>query len=106
MADYKLTQAEREVIIRWDMEEKIAYIDTANPVTIRKLDALVAEFPETYQCVSEDAIYDAKKYTVPASFIRFGKPASEAQKAAGRRLAETRGFKIDSKVEAPVAVLD
>ena len=82
MPDYTLTRRERETIIRWDAEEQVAYIDTANPVDIRKLDRLVEEFPDTYRCVKVDEKYGAKKYKVPASFIRYGKPASEARKAA------------------------
>lgn len=87
MADYTLSRQERETIIRWDAEEQVAYIDTANPVDIRKLDRLVEEFPDTYHCIRVDEKYAAKKYKVPASFIRYGKPATEARKAAGARLA-------------------
>ena len=81
---YKLIKAEQETIIRWDAEERIAHIDTAHAPMIAKLDKLVAAYPETYKCVFVDSLYKAKKYKVPASYIRFGKPASEAQKAAAR----------------------
>ncbi len=86
---YKLTKAEQETIIRWDAEERIAHIDTAYAPMIVKLDKLVEAYPETYKCVYVDYLYKAKKYEVPASFIRFGKPASEAQKAASRERAKT-----------------
>lgn len=85
---YKHIKAEQETIIRWDAEERIAHIDTAQASMISKLDRLVAAFPDTYKCVFVDKLYQAKKYEVPASFIRFGKPASEAQKAAGRERAK------------------
>lgn len=83
---YTLTRAERETIILWDAESRHATIDTADPVTIRKLDRLVAAHPEIYRLVSEDMLYNAKRYEVPAQYIRFGKLASEAQREAAKRL--------------------
>ena len=82
----QLTRAEQETIIRWDAEVGTAFIDTANPVTIRKLDKLAQEFPEVYRCVREDALYYAKRYEVPVAQIRFAKPPSEAKRASGRNL--------------------
>jgi len=83
-----ISRAEQETIIRWDAEENIAHIDTANPSMILRLDRLAAAFPDTYTLVSEDKSYHAKKYRVPASFIRFGRPASEAVRAASRTKAK------------------
>ena len=85
---YKLIKAEQETIIRWDAEERIAHIDSAYAPMIAKLDKLVEAYPNTYKCVFVDERYYAKKYEVPASFIRFRKPASEAQKAASRERAK------------------
>lgn len=82
---YTLTRSEQETVIVWDAEFRTATIDTADPVTIRKLDKLVAEYPEEYRLVLEDTLYGAKRYEVPARYIRFGKPASEAQREASRR---------------------
>jgi hypothetical protein len=90
---YKLSKAEQETIIRWDAEERIAHIDTAYPPMIDKLDKLVEAFPDTYRCVFVDELYHAKKYRAPASFIKFGKPASEAQKAAARANGEATRHK-------------
>lgn len=84
-----IPKAEQETVIRFDAEENIAHIDTATPAVIRKLDKLAEAFPDTYRCVRVDAGYYAKRFTVPASFIRFGKPPSKARKAAGRALAST-----------------
>lgn len=82
---YCLTNAERETTIRWDAEERVAHIYTAQPAYIRKLDNLCAEFPDDYKLVSRDE-YGAK-YTCPAKRIKFSKPASDARKEAGRRNA-------------------
>ena len=79
---------EQETSIVWDEEEKIARIYTASPVTIRKLDKLCEGFSDTYKQVwaQDDGL--AKKYEVNKRYIRFGKPASEAMREHGRRIAE------------------
>lgn len=75
---------EQETTIVWDEEEQIAHIYAASPVTLRKLDKLVAEFPDVYKCVWVDKDESAKKYEVTKRLIRFGKPASEAVREAAR----------------------
>ena len=85
MPSYTLSRAEQETILRWDAETRVASIDTADPVTIRKLDKLTADHPDVYKCVREDSRYEAKRYEVPSQYIRFGKPASEARREASRR---------------------
>lgn len=84
---YTLTRAERETVIVCDAESRTATIDSADPVTLRKLDALAAQHPDVYRLVSEDELYGAKRYEVPSRFVRFGKPASDAQRKAGERAA-------------------
>lgn len=80
---YNLTLPERETTVRWDAEERIAHIYTADPVYMRKLDKLVEQFPDVYKPVMRDQ-YGAK-YTVPIKYVSFRKPASEAMREAGRR---------------------
>lgn len=75
---------ERETTITYDAVEKVANIYTCIPADIRKLDKLCADHPDTYTCVWEDTLYYAKKYRVASNRIRFSKPPSEAQRAAGR----------------------
>ena len=91
------TRAEQETSIIWDEEEKIAHIYTASPVTMRKLDKLVAQHPEEYSRTwveQEGARITAAKYTVPCRRIRFGKPASEAKRSAARTAAKNSPFWI------------
>jgi len=76
------TRDEQETSIVWDEAEQIAHIYAASPVSMRKLDKLVEEFPDVYKCVWTDKDGSAKKYTVAKKYIRFGKPASEAKLAA------------------------
>lgn len=88
MSRYSLKACEREVTIRFDMEERIAHIYTSEPVYMRRLDKLVETLPEIYKCVKVDELGYYKKYECPMKFIKFGgKPRvmSDEQKA---RLAE------------------
>ena len=81
---YRLSRAEMETVIRYDAEERIAHIDTAMPAIVHKLDKLAEAYPGVYRCVGVDDRYGAKRYEVDARFIRFGKPASEAQRESCR----------------------
>lgn len=88
-----IPRCEQETVVRFDAEALIAYIDSATPATIRKLDRLCEQFPGTYKCVRVDNEYFAKRYEVPVSFIRFGKPLSEAQLIQRRAQSAVHGFK-------------
>lgn len=85
---YKLSKAEMQTHITWDAEQKQATVYTCDPATMRKLDRLVKEYPDAYRCTWEGENPSARKYTFPARYLRFGKPASEAQKAARLRSCE------------------
>ena len=91
---YNFTKAEQETHITWDAVDNLAHIYTARPSMIRKLDKLVKAYPNEYKCVWTDSLYDAKKYTVPARYIRFGKPASEKKKAAARKNGERAQYSL------------
>ena len=85
-------RTEQETSIVWDEEEKVARIYTASPVSMRKLDRLCNGFPEEYTKVWEEKDGDgrviAAKYQTLCKRVRFVKPASEAVRENGRRLAE------------------
>lgn len=81
----RISRQEMETHITWNAEEKIATVYTCDPATIRKLDKLTQQCPEAYRCIWEGENPTARKYTVPARYVRFGKPASEARIAAGKR---------------------
>ena len=101
------SRQEMETSIVWADDDKIARIYTSSPVSIRKLDKLCTEHPDAYQRVWEE--YDencnvtAAKYETKCKLIRFGKPASEAQKersrmAALKMLAKQNEAKLSSLV--------
>lgn len=91
------TRDEQETSVVWDEFEQIAHIYAASPVSMRKLDKLVEEYPDVYKCVWTDKDGSAKKYTVAKKYIRFGKPASEAKKAS---MAEIRKKRNQPVVQA------
>ena len=81
--------SERESIIRWSMADKQASIYADNPALVRKLDKLCAEYPDVYRCTKDADKFGAKRYEIPVKYIRFCKPASEAQLAHARSIAFT-----------------
>ena len=86
------TRQEQETSIVWDDEEKTARIYTASPVSMRKLDGLCNDFPEEYRKIWEEKDADgrvtAARYETGCKRVKFSKPASEAMRAHGRRIAE------------------
>lgn len=80
----KLTRYEQETIINFNAQDQIATFYTRNPAIIRKIDALVIEFPDAYKCIGETDI--DKTYVMPKTFVRYRKPRrlSEEQREAKR----------------------
>jgi len=95
MASTKLTRYEQETVINYNNEEKHATVYTADPVTQRRLDKLVAKFPNDYKCTSETKISEtqcAKTYEISSKkYVSYRSPMSEAhRKANAERLASYR----------------
>lgn len=99
MVKSSITRRETETHITWDAEQKQATVYTCDPATMRKLDKLVRECPEAYRCIWEGENPTARKYTFPARYVRFGKPATEARIAAGKRVSAAR-LKAQGKATA------
>lgn len=85
------SRVEQETSIVWDEEEKVARIYTASPVSMRKLDRLCEEHPAEYQRVwvetDADGRVTAARYQTGCKMVRFKRPASEARREQGRRIA-------------------
>ena len=95
------SRAEQETSIVWDEEQKVARIYTASPATMRKLDKLCEVCPDEYtrtwtETDKKDRV-TAAKYEVAAKLVKFGKPASEARKEAGRRAVAAMREKLNSQ---------
>ena len=88
----KMTRYEQETIIIFNAGEQTATLYTRDPVVIRKVDALVSDFPDVFKCIGETDI--DKTYEMPKSSVTYRKPRNitEAQrKAASERMQRLNG---------------
>jgi len=85
----KLSRYEQETIINFNAGEEMATVYTRDPAVIRKLDALVIEFPEVYRCIRVTDI--DKTYEMPKSSVSYRKPRrlSEEQREQARQRMNT-----------------
>ena len=67
----KLSKYEQETIINFNVAESDAVVFTRDKSVIRKLDALVTEFPEVYKCIGETDI--DKTYSMPKQYVSYRK---------------------------------
>ena len=89
-AQYKLKPCEMETTIRWDRQERVAHIFTADPFMIRKFDKLCENSPQVWSCVWTDDKYEAKKYAVPYRYIRFGRYRSKKKDDKGKLASDVK----------------
>ena len=82
----KLTKAEMETTVNFDASSATATVYTNQKSIIRLMENRVKQFPDAYRLLRVDA-WGGHEYTMPARLVRFGKPSSEAQRAAGREKA-------------------
>ena len=68
----KLSKYEQETIINFNVAESDAVIYTRDKAVMRKLDALVNEFPEVYKCLKVTDI--DKIYSMPKKYVSYRKP--------------------------------
>ena len=80
----KLTRYEQETIINLNAQDQMATLYTRDPAVMRKVDALVIEYPDTFKCIGETDI--DKTYSMPKSRISYRKPRriSEAKRRQAR----------------------
>ena len=80
----KLSRYEQETIINFNAGEEMATVYTRDPAVMRRLDALVIEFPEVYRCIGYTDI--DKTYEMPKSSVTYRKPRrlSEEQREQAR----------------------
>lgn len=90
--NYKLTRYEMETTVNFNAEEQTAILYTRDKAVMRRLDKLVAEFPDVYKCTRETDI--DKTYVFPKKYAIPKRPRvlSEQQREEMReRLAKARG---------------
>ena len=79
-----LSKYEQETVINFNAGEQTAIVYTRDKAVMRRIDALVIEFPDVYRLVSETDI--DKTYSMPKSHISYRKPRniSEEQREQAR----------------------
>ena len=68
----QLSRYEQESILNYNAGEQTATLYTRDKAVMRKLDTLVADFPETYKLTGQDEI--SKTYSFPKSYVNYRKP--------------------------------
>ena len=77
---YQLSREEQETGITFNAAEQKAWVDTIDPVMIRKLDALCEAFPDVSDFDRCDN-WGTKFYVIDnKKLIRFGRPLTEEQR--------------------------
>lgn len=88
----KLSRYEQETIINFNAGEEMATVYTRDPAVMRRLDALVIEFPEVYRCIRVTDI--DKTYEMPKSCVSYRKKRRLSEKQ--RELKRLSMQKINS----------
>lgn len=104
MANYHLNKFEQETHIRYDAAGEAAYVYTANPLEMNRLDKLCAAYPDVYSYRSADTLGGrviAKSYIVNKKYVSFRKPPSEKQREAARRNGVKSRFNGFSAANSP-----
>ena len=85
-----LSKYEQETVINFNAGEQNATVYTRDKTVMRKLDALVTDFPEVYRLVGETDI--DKTYSMPKSCVSYRKPRklTALQRAKARERIEKR----------------
>ena len=83
-----LSKYEQETVINFNAGEQNATIYTRDKTVMRKLDALVNDFPEVYKLIGETDI--DKTYSMPKSCVSYRKPRklTALQRAKARERIE------------------
>ena len=68
----KLTRYEQETIINFNAQDQMATLYTRDPTIMRKVDALVIDYPDTFKCIGETD--NDKTYEMPKSVVTYRKP--------------------------------
>ena len=68
----KLSRYEQETIVNYNAGEQTATLYTRDKAVMRKLDTLVADFPNTYKMIRQDEV--SKTYSFPKLYVSYRKP--------------------------------
>ena len=68
----KLSRYEQESILNYNAGEQTATLYTRDKAVMRKLDTLVADYPDTYKLTGQDEL--SKTYSFPKLYVSYRKP--------------------------------
>ena len=68
----KLSRYEQETIVNYNAGEQTATLYTRDKAVMRKLDTLVADYPDTYKLTGQDEL--SKTYSFPKLYVSYRKP--------------------------------
>ena len=82
----KLSPYEQETIVNYNAGEQTTTVYTRDKAVMRKLDTLVADFPDTYKLIEQDEV--SKTYSFPKSYVSYRKPraVSTEQRERARQM--------------------
>ena len=82
----KLSRYEQETIVNYNAGEKTTTLYTRDKAVMRKLDTLVADFPNIYKLTGQDEV--SKTYSFPKSYVNYRKPRriSKEQREQAREM--------------------
>ena len=84
-----LTKYEMETVVNYNAGEQTATVYTRDKSVMRRLDRLVADYPDTYKLLRQTDI--DKTYSMPKSYVTYRKPRKlndEQREQARRRMAK------------------
>lgn len=85
---------EQETIVNYNAGEQTAIVYTADKAIMRKLNNLVAEYPEVYKLIEDTNV--SKTYSMPKSHVCYRKPRKLSDEQ--RERARGRMNKINSNI--------
>ena len=91
----KLSRYEQETIVNYNAGEQTATLYTRDKAVMRKLDTLVADYPDTYKLTGQDEV--SKTYSFPKSHVSYRKPravSTEQRERARQMMIERNKGKI------------
>ncbi len=92
----KLSRYEQETIVNYNAGELTATLYTRDKAVMRKLDTLVADFPDIYKLTGQDEV--SKTYSFPKSYVSYRKPravSTEQRERARQMMVKRNKAKTD-----------
>lgn len=90
-----LTRHEMETVVNYNAGEQTATVYTRDKSVMRRLDRLVADYPDSYKLLNQTNI--DKTYSMPKLYVTYRKPRAVSDEQ--REQARQRMAKLNSAVD-------